>query len=44
MTGNGFKTTIQLGSYSTDMEVYIAPIREEVLLGLDFLQSADVTI
>lgn len=45
MTARG-GTVVQLriGSRVLDWEVYVAPTRDDVLLGLDFLRAADVTI
>lgn len=44
MSGRRIEITIQMGDYSTKCEAFVAPIRENVLLGLDLLQAADVTI
>ncbi|KAF4113645.1 hypothetical protein G5714_006190 [Onychostoma macrolepis] len=33
-----------IGTWCTEWEVFVAPIRDPVLLGLDFLQAANITI
>ena len=43
-TIGGVMVKIRMGSYTMDWNVYVAPIRDDVLLGLDFLRAADVTI
>ncbi|KAL0158975.1 hypothetical protein M9458_047051, partial [Cirrhinus mrigala] len=40
----GLKVTFQIGTWCIEWEVFVAPIRDPVLLGLDFLQAANVTI
>ncbi|KAL7874438.1 hypothetical protein SRHO_G00054080 [Serrasalmus rhombeus] len=40
----GLKDTFQLGTRSFKWEVYVAPIRNHVLLGFDLLRAADITI
>ena len=40
----GVMVKIRMGSCTVDWNVYVAPIRDDVLLGLDFLRAADVTI
>ncbi|KAF4095435.1 hypothetical protein G5714_024513 [Onychostoma macrolepis] len=40
----GLKVKFQIGTWCTEWEVFVAPIRDPVLLGLDFLQAANVTI
>ncbi len=40
----GVTATLQMGSHTWQWPVFVAPIRDEVLLGIDFLKAADVTI
>ncbi|KAF5891550.1 uncharacterized protein DAT39_018749 [Clarias magur] len=40
----GLKVKFQIGSWSIEWEVFVAPIRDPVLLGLDLLRAANVTI
>ena len=40
----GITVQIKIGNQTLNWEVYVAPIRDQVLLGLDFLRAADVTI
>ncbi len=40
----GLKVKFQIGTWCTEWDVFVAPIRDPVLLGLDFLQAANVTI
>ncbi|ROI47877.1 hypothetical protein DPX16_16300 [Anabarilius grahami] len=40
----GLKVKFQIGTWSAEWEVYVALIRDSVLLGLDLLQAANVTI
>lgn len=44
MTGHKVLVNLQLGSHMVKWPVYVAPIREKILLGLDLLQEADVSI
>ncbi|KAJ8349814.1 hypothetical protein SKAU_G00249440 [Synaphobranchus kaupii] len=41
---SGLKVKFQIGTRSFDWEVFVAPIHDPVLLGLDLLRAADVTI
>lgn len=43
-TKGGLKVKFQIGTWSAEWEVFVAPIRDSVLLGLDLLQAANVTI
>lgn len=36
--------TLQIGSHTTSWPVYIAPIRDSVLIGMDLLDSLDAVI
>ena len=38
------ETRLRIGEFEKQWPVFVAPIREEMLLGLDFLQAADVDI
>ena len=40
----GVTATIQIGSHTTKWKVYVAPIRDSVLIGMDLLNSLDAVI
>jgi hypothetical protein len=40
----GLQVTFQIGTRSFEWEVYVAPIHDSLLLGLDMLRDANVTI
>ncbi|XP_038154197.1 uncharacterized protein LOC119791901 [Cyprinodon tularosa] len=41
---SGVQVVFQIGTHSFDWDVYVAPIHDCLLLGLDFLRAANVTI
>lgn len=40
----GVTVTLQIGSHTTSWPVYVAPIRDSVLIGMDLLDTLDAVI
>lgn len=43
-SASSYNVTLTVGSKSRDWDIYVAPIRDSLLMGFDFMLAADVTI